>query len=42
MGIMKKIIKNLNALYAKMIVNPNLEKLYKKCYLIVIGEKICV
>ena len=27
---MKTIIKNQNALYVKMIVNPNLEKLYKK------------
>jgi len=36
---MKKIIfKNQNALYVKMIVNPNLEKLYKK-YLPIIPMK---
>ena len=27
---MKIIIKNLNALYSKMVIKPNLEKLYKK------------
>ena len=35
---MKKIIKNQNALYVKMIVKPNLEKLYKK-YLPIIHMK---
>jgi len=32
---MKIIIKNQNALYVKMIVKPNLEKLYKKCLCII-------